>query len=474
MPDYTYDAFISYSHKDMKWGRRLQRRLETFRIPRDARDGRPDGRRLRVFRDQTDLAGAELRSSLHRELDDSRYLIVICSPAAAASRWVDEEVRYFRSRRGGAAIVPFIVAGEPESEDPALECFPAALREGDADELLGANTLEIGRSKAFLKVVSVLLDVRLNRLVDREKKRRMRAALSILAAAGILSAVIGILLWRDAVMRRRNRELIYDQYGAAIVAIAQKDDLGQGEFETLRTSAEAGNVSSMLLLADCLSKGVGTDRNDEAAFGWYLRAAEQGDPQGMVAVANCFLNGTGTETDPEAVFRWNERAAEAGESAGMVNAASCYEEGYGVPANEKKAAYWYIRAAEAGNELGMYNAARCCRDGVGMAADDGQAFLWMERLAETGNAFAMYNVAMMYQYGRGTEEDPRQAYLWYRRAAEAGDPDGMRMTGWCIENGYGVEDPALEWYVKAADAGDPLAAEEVRRRREKTSAGGEN
>ena len=49
----------------------------------------------------------------------------------------------------------------------------------------------------------MLLDVRLNRLVDREKKRRMRAALSILAAAGILSAVIGILLWRVLPVFRR-------------------------------------------------------------------------------------------------------------------------------------------------------------------------------------------------------------------------------------------------------------------------------
>ena len=32
MDEFVYDAFISYSHRDMKWARWLQRRLETFRF----------------------------------------------------------------------------------------------------------------------------------------------------------------------------------------------------------------------------------------------------------------------------------------------------------------------------------------------------------------------------------------------------------------------------------------------------------
>ena len=32
------------------------------------------------------------------------------------------------------------------------------------------------------------------------------------------------------------------------------------------------------------------------------------------------------------------------------------------------------------------------------------------------------------------------------------------MTGWCLENGYGVDDPALEWYTRAAEAGNGDAA----------------
>lgn len=32
---YTFDAFISYSHRDLEWGKWLQRKLETFKIPKD-------------------------------------------------------------------------------------------------------------------------------------------------------------------------------------------------------------------------------------------------------------------------------------------------------------------------------------------------------------------------------------------------------------------------------------------------------
>ena len=87
----------------------------------------------------------------------------------------------------------------------------------------------------------------------------------------------------------------------------------------------------------------------------------------------------------------------------------------------------------------------------------------MRRLAETGNVPAMFNLGIMYQNGLGTPEDPEPAYAWYRRAADTGDGDALYMTGWCMENGYGVGNPALEWYEKAAEAGSEEAAAALER-----------
>ena len=463
MSDFIYDAFISYSHRDLTWGKWLQHRLETFRIPKDVLGGRQPGQRLKVFRDQTDLAGVELTASLRRELEVSQYLIVLCSPASAASSWVNDEVTYFISLGRIDRIIPFIVEGEPLSEDPALECYPEGLRTVENFTLLGANVQEIGKSKAFLKLVSILLDVRFNRLVDREKQRKIRTAL----IAGSVSAVILIsgtaLLWRNAVISRRNHELSYDIYGAAMVSIAEKDVIEPADVEFLRVSAEEGNTQAILLLADCYKNGWGTEADPEQLFYWSKIGAETGDPECMVLLANCYQNGEGTAADPEQTFYWDRKAAEAGSPGGMLDTGICYEDGIGTEADPEEAFYWYGKSAEAGYDLAMYNYARCYVSGMGTPQNPEKAFEWMQKLAETGNAFGLYNMGLMCQNGLGTEEDPQAAYEWYRKAAEAGDADGAYMTGWCIENHYGTDDQALEWYKRAAALGSEAAEEAVAR-----------
>ena len=64
---FVYDAFISYSHRDMDWAKWLQHRLENYRIPKDLCDRGERGNHLKVFRDQTDLAGVELQQALRKE-----------------------------------------------------------------------------------------------------------------------------------------------------------------------------------------------------------------------------------------------------------------------------------------------------------------------------------------------------------------------------------------------------------------------
>ncbi len=463
MDEFAYDAFISYSHRDLKWARWLQGKLETFPIPRDAGAALKNRRRLRVFRDQTDLTGVELTAALRRELTASRYLIVVCSPHSAGSRWVNDEVVFFDGLGRQDRIIAFVVSGEPDSDNPALECYPPEMRSAGGRSLLGSNVQEIGKTKAFLKVVSLLIDVRFNRLVDREKQRRRRAILSATAAALVVCGTTGALIWRNAVVSRRNQALSFDIYGAAIVSLANKEDIAPEDFAFIKTSAEAGNAYAAFLLADCYSKGWGTERDDASAFVWYGRAAELGDTVGMVGLANCYFYGIGTDADLNAAFVWNLRAAEAGSAAGMLNVGIDYEDGNGTEADPEAAFSWYKKSAEAGYDLGMYNLARCYRAGIGTAVDPEMAFAWMQKLAETGNAEAMYNLGSMYQHGYGTPEDPEMAYAWYRKAADTGDADALYMTGWCVEHHYGIADAALDWYARAAEAGSAEAAAAVER-----------
>ena len=85
-----YDAFLSYAHRDQQVAAAIQQSLH--------RIGRRVGqlRALRVFRDTTNLeANPDLWAKITDALNGSRYLIVVLSRQAAASHWVNKEIRYW-------------------------------------------------------------------------------------------------------------------------------------------------------------------------------------------------------------------------------------------------------------------------------------------------------------------------------------------------------------------------------------------
>jgi hypothetical protein len=80
-----------------------------------------------VFRDKTDLTSGVLSEQLHNELEQSKFLIVICSPSCANSSWVNKEVATFIEEGRTEFIIPFIVEGVPHANNPEKECFPEKL-----------------------------------------------------------------------------------------------------------------------------------------------------------------------------------------------------------------------------------------------------------------------------------------------------------------------------------------------------------
>ena len=88
---YHYYAFISYATTDSKWAKWLQHQLSYYHIPSSVRKsqiGIP--KKLRpIFIYEYDLSGNRLHEALQQELQASKYLIVICSPAAAKSKYVN-------------------------------------------------------------------------------------------------------------------------------------------------------------------------------------------------------------------------------------------------------------------------------------------------------------------------------------------------------------------------------------------------
>ncbi|HEV8588851.1 MAG TPA: toll/interleukin-1 receptor domain-containing protein, partial [Pyrinomonadaceae bacterium] len=121
--NFKYWAFISYSHHDKRWGDWLHRSLETYRVPRvlvgkPSPDGFVPARVFPIFRDREELAAsADLGANINEALSQSRYLVVICSPRAAKSQWVNEEILAFKRLGRTDRLLALIVEGEPNATD---------------------------------------------------------------------------------------------------------------------------------------------------------------------------------------------------------------------------------------------------------------------------------------------------------------------------------------------------------------------
>jgi len=226
-----YFAFISYSHQDETWAQWLHKTLETWRVPKrlvgqTTAAGAIPPRLIPIFRDRDELASStDLGRTVNAALAQSKNLIVICSPASAKSRWVNEEVLAFKRLGHAERIFCLIVGGEPNASDlagrEADECFAPALRfEIGADgqptsqrtEPIAADAREgkDGKANAKLKLIAGLLDVGFDALKQRELQRRNRRMAVITAAALIVMALtttlaITAVIARDDAKRRQKQ-----------------------------------------------------------------------------------------------------------------------------------------------------------------------------------------------------------------------------------------------------------------------------
>ena len=212
---YQYWAFISYSSKDVSWGRWLHGTIETYGIPAELVNrhqtptGHPVPKRFHpVFRDRDELpASADLGSVIKKALDASRYLIVICSRNAAKSHWVNREIETFIALGRRDHILAIIVDGEPSAGD-ARECFPPALREFEpiaAD----ARPQGDGKANAKLKLLAGMLGVSFDALKQRDslrqRQRLVRTVVGLSLLLLVMSTLCGVAAYQVRLASRRKQ-----------------------------------------------------------------------------------------------------------------------------------------------------------------------------------------------------------------------------------------------------------------------------
>lgn len=194
-----YTAFLSYSHKDAAAAGRLHRRLETYRMPRrligmETARGAVPARLAPIFRDREELpAATDLSETVREALAQSGALIVLCSPAAAGSLWVAEEIETFRTLHPDRPILAAVLDGDPP------DCFPAVLRafgqDGTWHEPLATDLRKHrdGARLGLLKLVAGITGVGLDALVQRDASRRVRRVMVVTGAALVATLIMAAL-----------------------------------------------------------------------------------------------------------------------------------------------------------------------------------------------------------------------------------------------------------------------------------------
>ena len=211
--EYTYYAFVSYRSSDEKWAKWLQEKIEGYRLPttiQHENNDLPKSRLRPCFRYHTDIQPNELKTELRKKLEQSKYLLVICSPRSAQSPWVGAEIDTFVELGRRDRIIPIIVEGRPYSGDPATECYnPSLLKHfphsddiNEDQEILGVNIHEEGSGSAYMKreravmqLVSRMLNVSFDRIWQRQKRRIIRRiVLSTIGTILVLAALLTVWL----------------------------------------------------------------------------------------------------------------------------------------------------------------------------------------------------------------------------------------------------------------------------------------
>lgn len=223
-----YWAYISYSHKDEKWAKWLHDAIETYQVPRQLIGKKTNGqiipnRLIPIFRDRTELpSSSDLGDVLDKALRESKFMIVLCSPSAAGSQWVNEEILRFKRLGKESRILALIIDGDPN----AGECFPDSLihrlnESGDlTPEIIEPIAADVrpnqdGKSNAKLKLISGMLSVGFDELKQRDLQRKYFRMMALTAFAVVITlitsslSIYAFLKSRDAERRRdQSEELI--------------------------------------------------------------------------------------------------------------------------------------------------------------------------------------------------------------------------------------------------------------------------
>ncbi len=216
----AYDAFVSYSHaKDKPIAAALQSAIQRL--------GKPWYRRraLRVFRDDTSLSATpSLWPSIEQALEQSRFLILLASPEAAASSWVDKEISHWLEHKSVGTLLIALTDGSLSWDNTVGDFgrsegtpLPPALTGRFASEpkwvdLTAYRDGADPRDSRFIELAAdfaaALHGMPKEDLLSQEVRQQRRALRLAWSAAGLLLFLTGLAGWQSKIATDNERAAI--------------------------------------------------------------------------------------------------------------------------------------------------------------------------------------------------------------------------------------------------------------------------
>jgi WD40 repeat protein len=220
----AYNAFISYNHSvDKALAAALRDALHAFARPWNKL------RALNVFLDEANLtADPRLWTSVAQALEESEFFVLLASPEAARSPWVEREVAHWLKHRARDRILIVETAGEIRWDEAARDfdwtattALPAALRGVFTEEprrVVLRDTGDLSLDDPAFRAAVVDIAAPLHRrskdaLIGRdveEHRKRSRARRGVIAALGafaLVAAASGVFAFRQRDVAERQRDL---------------------------------------------------------------------------------------------------------------------------------------------------------------------------------------------------------------------------------------------------------------------------
>ena len=266
--DIHYNAFISYRHhpEDIKVAEQIHKGLEHYRIPKVIKQ--KQGNKLHLFRDKEELPiTSNLTDDITKALENSDFLIVICSTHTKESIWVQREIETFLKTHDYSRVLTVLVDGQ----DP-YEILPEILcNREEIDPVTGEKTLlpieplscdwRVGKRKAYReelpRLAAALLGCGYDELRQRERQYRTRRLVTVFSLA--LAAALGLMsyvLYNSLQIQKMNDQLTVanDQLTDANIRIQENLDealINQSQYLSSASAQqmEAGDRMMAIALA---------------------------------------------------------------------------------------------------------------------------------------------------------------------------------------------------------------------------------